>query len=842
VPADDDGRDPQVRQEVRAKRDAYAAGANQVVVNFPPAIQPESAAARRVWGGVPARNLGFTGRKDLLDAVRAALTSGERAVVQALRGMGGVGKTQLATEYAHRYAAGYDIVWWVSAEQSELISLQFAALGSALRCLEEDTSDMAVRRAVLSVLQSRDRWLLVFDNAENPENIAGWLPGGSGHVLITSRADGWDEIAVPVEVGMLSRDESVAILRRRVPHLDNTDADLVAYAVGDLPLAVSQAAGYMARAGVSASDYVGLVQQRAAEILDFGRPASYPRSLAAVTQLAFDRLDAADPAGAQALRICAFLAPEPVPVAWFTAAAAELPESLNAVAADPLHWGRLLARIGERALARVDQQGVMMHRLVQSIIRSRLPPDEADTIRAQAAAVVIAANPGDYEMPSAWPGWARLIPHLRALDPDAKIKTLSNLSNDAARYLIDRGLSHDARDLARSLYRNGLAQDGADSPRALTAARTLTSVLNATRDYAEAKQLGKETLSRSRRIFGEDHPDTLRTAISVALSLRELGDTQESQELNEDTFARSRRSLGEDHPLTLRSAHSLANSYRWNGAWHEAQQADEDTLTRRRRTLGEDHPQTLNSAYNLGLFLHSLGKNQAARELNEDTLARRRRVFGADDPDTLGSASVLSITLRALGEYQRARDLSEDTLARSRRVRGGDHPQTLACANDLAISLRKLGDNHAAMELHADTLARSRQSLGKDDEYTLSYACELAADQRALGNFEAARDLDRDTLARRQRVLGEEHPKTRTSTADLVVDLRALGDHEAARELYKRSHAVFLQQVLERHPRGRELAAILARNWGAPSDDQLEILELEDIQNVVENEENQLGN
>ena len=169
----------------------------------------------RIWN-IPARNPGFTGRDGLLVAVRERLLAGDKAVVQALRGMGGVGKTQLAAEYAHRFAGAYDLAWWVNSEQGGLIGDQFAALGAALGCVEAGAGTAAVRAAVLAELRDRGRWLLVFDNAEDPADITGWLPGGSGHVLITSRERGWAEIAAPVEVDVLARAESVAILQDRV--------------------------------------------------------------------------------------------------------------------------------------------------------------------------------------------------------------------------------------------------------------------------------------------------------------------------------------------------------------------------------------------------------------------------------------------------------------------------------------------------------------------------------------------------------------------------------------------------------------------------------------------------
>ena len=691
VPADRTGPDQQFRQDIDAGRDAYTAGENQLVVHFPRASPPESPGApRRVWGDVPARNPVFTGREALLGTVRSALVSSDRAVVQALRGMGGVGKTQLAAEYAHRYATGYDIVWWISAEQPELIGAQFSALGAELDCARLGADDAVVRRAVLGELRGRQRWLLVFDNAVHPQDITWWLPGGAGHVLITSRASGWEEVAVPIEVDVLKRAESVELLRRRVQGLSEADADLVAAATGDLPLAVAQAAGYLAQSGIPSADYAKLVQARAAEVLGEARPASYPQSLAAVTCLALDRLEADSLAAAQAVRICAFLAPEPVPAAWFTTAAARLPEPLGAAAADPLGWGRVMARIGGQALARTGGHGLLMHRLTQAIIRTHLIPDEAAAAREQAAALLIASHPGDKELPSAWPGWERLLPHLLALDPDTSTAALSVLAYDAAGYLVCRGIPGNAYDLAHQLHQQRLAQDGPVHPGTLRAARILAVILKDMRRRSEARELNEDTLTQSRRILGPDHPDTLASAGNLAIDLHGVGEYETARELFEDTLIRRRRVLGEDHPSTLISASNLALALYANGEYEAARELHEDTLARRRRVLGEDHPDTLRDGGNLAVALFELGEYEAARDLIQDTLTRRRRVLGEDHPHTLASASSLAVYLSKLGEHGAARKLHEDTLARQLRVLGKDHPDTQLSARNLATATRAL--------------------------------------------------------------------------------------------------------------------------------------------------------
>lgn len=392
-----------------------------------------------VWGNVPARNPGFTGRDQMLTDVRAALLDGGRAVVQALAGMGGVGKTQLAAEYAHRFASDYDIVWWIAAEQASLLGEQVATLAEELGCSELGAGLLKTRWAVLRELRGRDRWLLVFDNAEDPEDIAPWLPGGAGHVLITSRAHQWTEIAVPVEIDVLARGESVAMLRNRVLGLAETDADQVAEVLGDLPLAIAQAASYLAETGTPAGQYADLVGTRAAQLMQECRPSSYQDSLAAVTVLALERLRDDDPAAAELAKVFAFLAPEPVPIDWFPTAAARLAPVLAKRATNPVAWRQVLASLSRSALARVDTNGLVMHRLTQAILRTSLP-QEADIVHALVQTIVVSNNPGDPDEPGNWPGWTRLLPHLLFFDLATTSNTdLRDLACHAATYLVGRG-------------------------------------------------------------------------------------------------------------------------------------------------------------------------------------------------------------------------------------------------------------------------------------------------------------------------------------------------------------------------------------------------------------------
>jgi len=659
----------------------------------------------RAWN-IPARNPAFTGRDDLLAALRERLHAAHMPVVQALCGMGGVGKTQLAAEYAHRFADGYDLTWWIDAEQDGLIGDQVVSLGLALRCVPAGASTEVVRVAVLAELRRCNRWLLVFDNAQTPAAVAPWLPGGGGHVLITSRQRGWDEVATPIEVDVLSRAESIEMLQRRVPRLIETDADRLGAELGDLPLAIAQAAGFIADTGTLASQYVGLLRTRAGQLLDRSAPGSYPRSLAAATALIADRLADYDPAAAELASLCAFLAPEPIPEYLFTGAVSMLPGELAPQAADPLAWREILAHISGQSLARIDHRGLQMHRLTQAILRDRLTPTGAAAMRTCTEAILAASDPGDPPSPSTWARWAQLMPHVLAADLGATDSpALRELVRRVCWYLIERGDARTARDLMSNLRQQWRDRLGADHRHTLMAAHYLAWALWELGRYAESRDLNQDTLARRRSVLGEDHPDTLNSAHNLAMDLRLLGEARAACDLDRETLSRYRRSQGRDHLTTLRSASNLAADLRALGEAAAARDLDQDTLKRRCDVLGHDHPDTLNSANNLAMDLRMLGEAAAARDLDQDTLERRRDLLGHDHPDTLKSASNLAADLRALGETVAARDLDQDTLKRRRDVLGQDHPDTLNSANNLAEDLRMLGEARAARSLARDMLA-----------------------------------------------------------------------------------------------------------------------------------------
>jgi hypothetical protein len=692
-----------------------------------------------VWNLGP-RNPGFVGRDAMLAAVHERLRSGGAAVVQALHGMGGVGKTQLALEYAYRHARSYDLVWWVNAEDVDLVGEQYAALAAELGLVAPHADTASAVGALRAHLRGRGRWLLVFDDAESPADLRDWLPAGPGHILVTSRNPGWEQLAARVEVDVLARAESVTLVHTYGRELAAADADRLAEAVGDLPLALAQAAGFLTESGMPFDQYLGLLATHAAELLGENPPQAHPRSLAAAVAVSTDRLARIDPAALGLVRIGAFLAPEPIPTGMLTgrippagpAPPAELAE-LATVAASPVKVHRSLGRAGRYALARIDDRGMQLHRLTQAILRDQLPADQASAYRDHAQALLAAADPGDYRDPETWPAWARILPHLLAAEPAAGTSPdLRDMACRAIWYLWYRGDHRPASKLAGHLHRQWSDRLGPDDRDALRAAHGLFGLLADPRPYSQIRQLGEDTLDRSRRAFGDDHPDTLRAAFHLAFFLHEMGDFEEARRLNTDT------------------------------------------LTRRRRLLGEDDVDTRRAAQNLGRDLRALDEIERARRLHEDCVAYGRRAKGDDHPFTLKAVNDLGATLRAAGEVEAARRMHAEALTRARRVLGEDHVWTLGCAAELARDAHALGDLDAARQLGEDTLARARQVLG-DSHVTIDIANELADALLRLDEPAEARKIGEHTLIRARRLLGEEHPRTRHAH-----DILATATHASA--------------------------------------------------------------
>jgi len=322
---------------------------------FPGAGRAVSTAARfpgtlpSTWR-VPARNPNFTGRNDELTEMKTSLTADSTVTVHSVSGLGGVGKTRLAIEYAHKFASDYDVVWWIAAETPATIPDHFAALATNLGLEPADGPD-ELRAAVHDALRTVGGWLLIFDNADSVEDIEPWVPSGPvsagtpGHVIVTTRRRGFRRLGTVLDLDVIDMGAAVRLLQTRTPDLDNAIAESIAEVLGRLPLGLEQAAAYLDRTQIPAREYLDLLTTRQSTLLTGIAGQLRDRSVATVWELSLDRIRDDDPAGLQLLDICAYLAPEPIPLDLFISHPDELPHPLSTAAADPLLFNNAIATV-----------------------------------------------------------------------------------------------------------------------------------------------------------------------------------------------------------------------------------------------------------------------------------------------------------------------------------------------------------------------------------------------------------------------------------------------------------------------------------------------------------------
>lgn len=813
---------------------------------------------------LPPQNAFFTGRRRLLNDIHRQLRRSQKGTVTVvpLRGMGGIGKTQLALEYAHRHGGDYGAIWWVDADSLTRATSDLIELAAALD-IPTDVPSATVLRLLWAKLEQRDDWLIIYDNVDDPVSIAGIRPPATGHLVLTSRRPAVQQWGSALEIREFTRGESVALLHRRCKRLSDREADLIAAAVGDLPLAVEQAGCYLDNYQIEVADYLELLAMQPARAGLDDQTIQEHDGLVKVVNASFDRLCADSPEAADVLRQLVFCAPEPLPVTPRSRA----PESTTAPQRFGIRLGEVqqvadtVRNLTDLALARHSNSSLQIHRLVQALIRDRLDDQEWARCRRAAQELVATADPGDPSDPATWRDYAVIVPHIRDLAEDDSRESLRDDPEPASfrtrliatvEYLDAFGRPAASRYLAELAHRRWQVSLGPDHPETLTAAGHLGISLLELGEVAAARALLEDTLMRRRIVLGDDHLDTLRSRRQFAAALRETNELVNARDLAQETLELDRRVLGEDHPETLRAASSLSSLHWAVGDMMISKELQEDILARRRRLNGNDHLSTLHAAHNLAEDLRALGDLPGARKLQEEIVAQYRAKLGADHPTTWRAATNLAQHLLLMGEPAASRAIHEDTLARRSRVLGENHPDTLVSEHFLAMALRDMGDvafltawvqdrsirstrageaERAALlaearSLEANAFARYRAVLGPDHPDVLRSANNLAVCDRKLGNIAEAMRLHEDTVARYRRVLGPKHPDALRGMTHFGTCIREGGDLGQARtlheEIFRRYMTIFGPDHHESLRTAHELGVDL---WGLGDPTAREILE-----------------
>jgi hypothetical protein len=799
--------------------------------------EPDPAAPRGhvplIWGDVPPRNMNFTGREDILARLRRHTPGGVTAVLpedplpQALQGLGGVGKTSLAIEYAHRYRADYDIVWWIPADQLPWVRSSLAALAGRLG-LETALADGidAAARATLDALRRGDpydRWLLIFDNADQPEDFREYFPGGPGDVLITSRNHRWQGMVATVPVDVFTRAESKEFLSKRAPiRASDPDTDLLAEKLGDLPLALDQAGAMLAETGMPVSEYIRLLDEHFIMVMSEGHSQGYPVSVTAAWTISVAKVREQLPQAQELLRCCAFFGPDPIPRDVFRRGTQATGSSVSDLIADPILLARAIRELGRFALVGISGRAITVHRLIQALLRDELDEQQQARYRHEAHTILAAAAPTDPTDGRQWQRYRELLPHAtseatdlaRSQDPAVRAFALNMM-----RYLYLSGDLASCKAFAMRFINQWTMDSDPDDPSILSAQSQLGEALRELGEYAESYVLSEQALNRAREILGEHDPTTLALRSVLAANERARGYFRTALELdaeilklNEAAFGpsspqtlRAMRSLGLDHGLNndyrtardlnqrayllsseatvgvsatdiLTSWYQLAWSVRLEGLYTVARDVGEEAWDYGRERLGPDHFATLRAANGLSIALRCIAPaREDAVQMASDVYGRSQKRFGELNPDTLAAAINLINVQRANGLIEEAFLLAHDTEARYPMVYGPDHPYTYGCIGNLALLRRIAGDAAEARRLNEAALAGLDARLTRDHDYSLTVAVNLASDLAILGETAAAHSLGEDTLKRLIILLGNDHPLTLGCAANFAADLRAVG-------------------------------------------------------------------
>jgi tetratricopeptide (TPR) repeat protein len=692
----------------------------------------------RPFIGVQPRIASFTGRADELDWLDAILMQNKPAAVTqafvgraAVQGMGGVGKTSLAIEYAHRFRGLYAGVCWCPSETHTGLLSALASLAVTLGAATAEEADVAkaAKAALRRLAEQRATWLLVYDNVPAPDHIADLLPSAGAHVLITSRFSDWSEVADEVALDVLPLEEAVAFLRSRTG-CEHAGAETLAEVLGRLPLALDHAAAYCKRTQMRFADYA----EKASSLIDAApRGLGYLRSVAATFNLAMAEAVAQCQAAEPLMAYLAQCAPERIPMILVQGAIEDEAERLQ-----------VLTALAEVSLVKHDPfedgtPAVTVHRLVQAVARARSQANGSTrgaVSRLIARLVTVYPKTASLD-PQSWPGCSQLIPHLLArreagFDAASEISDWRKLLNRASGYFYVRGA------------------------------------------YSQAARLVRDALAISERALGPEHPETGASLNNLACLLVDQGDFAGARPLLERALAISEKTLGPEHPETATSLSNLGDVLRDQGDIAAARPLLERAVVISEKALGHEHPDTATSLNRLAHLLHSQGDFAGARPLLERALAILEKALGPEHPDTATDLNNLAVLLESQGDLAGAQPLYERALATYEKALGAEHPHVATSLGNLAGVLRDQGDLAGAQPLLERALAISEKTLGPEHADTNCIRRNLA------------RLLLETALAAHDKVRGRDHSRTEDSARVTADALDALGRTEEAKEVRDR--------------------------------------------------------
>ncbi len=683
-------------------------GKPKTAPGFPDAGQHTLPEPQRFPGNLPSlwnvpyrRNAYFTGREDILKRLSEALRTGKPAALtqpQAISGLGGIGKTQSAVEYAYRYYNDYQAVLWITAATRDTIITSFLDLARLLNLPEKDDQDQTIIvQAVKHWLEHHDDWLLIVDNADDVVLTDEFLPtGDTGHILLTTRAQAPGILAEGINVEKMGTEEGMLLLLRRAKVLaketplvqasetDRGAAERIVKEMDGLPLALDQAGAYIEETHCSVSAYLDSYRQRQAELLQRrgGTGKEHPDPVATTWSLSFEKVERLNPMATDLLRVCAFLAPDAIPEDLLLEGASALGEGIQPLVTDATRLNDALGVLLCYSFVKRDphERTLSIHRLVQEVLKASM---NKQTSRAWAERAVRAINLAfpDPDDVSLWELCERLLPHalvgaslieeFRLESPEA-----SYLLNQTAVFLYRRAQYPQAE----PLYLHSLAireqQLGPEHLYTATSLNNLAILYRAQGKYEKAEPLYLRSLTIFEQQLGPAHPDTATSLNNLARLYREQGKYEQAEPLYLRSLAIVEQQLGPEHPNTATCLNNLAGLFAEQGKYEQAEPLYLRSLAIREQQLGPEHPNTATSLNNLAELYREQGKYKQAESLYLRALTIVEKQLGPQHPNTAISLNNLALLYHRQGKYEQAAALYLRALAIVEKQLRPEHPNT----------------------------------------------------------------------------------------------------------------------------------------------------------------------
>jgi tetratricopeptide (TPR) repeat protein len=736
-----------------------------------------------IWNVPHLRNPNFIEPGQRLRELRDGLRSGRPGdFTRALAGLGGVGKTQLAVEYAYRHATDYALIWWLRAEQAETLAADYAALATKLALAEKEAKEQPVIvAAVRGALQRRYDWLLIFDNANAPEEIRSYLPGAGGHVLITSRHPGWGGIAKQMEIKKWPRDVAVGFLLKRTAQSDADAARELACELDHLPLALEQAAAYIDSAQHTLAGYLASAREMSLQnrfaLFPHGPPSTdCPATVATTWVLSLQKLELESPPGVALLHLCAFFAPDKIPREVIVAGAENLPKLLRTAVSNPVSFDETVIAIRRYSLIESDRRDstLSMHRLVQAVIRGRLEQAGRQHWAEIAVKLVNNAFPSDSDDVRTWKASDRLLPHAIATADFAEnlgvgLEAAARLINQMGTYSWGRA----EFGAAKAAFERALRIDekifGPDHHEVATDVNNLGSVLKDMGDLDGARAAFQRALQINEQVFGSNHPKVAVNVNNLGGVLQDLGDSDGAKAAFERALQIDEKTYGPDDSNVATDVNNLGSVLRTLGDLRGAETAFKRALSIAEKVFGRDHQQVAIYVNNLGLVMRDRGNLDGAKAAFERALRIGEMTLGLDHPKVAIRVNNLGTVLRALEDLPGAKAAFERALRIDEEALGPNHPGLTTDIDNLGTLLQELGDLSNAKAAFERALQIDENALGPDHPNVARDIYNLGGVLKALNDIRGARNAYQRALTIFRDFYGDEHPNTIAARENLEV-------------------------------------------------------------------------